>query len=163
MSATRARAQRSDQTERGNSLLLALLFITSIAFLSGVSMDYAYSTIRGGASNRDAQSARYAAAGAIDLMVQAMRADPTLGRAGATCSGVSLTLADGRVASAQCAPVAGSGALLAEGTGARANRVVDVVANVSGVPLVKARITINDAAGSMPAATVATREWIGAP
>ena len=54
--------------------------------------------------------------------------------------------------------LSGSGALLTDGSGARANRVVDVIASVDAIPLVHARITLNDGAGSIPAATVAIRE-----
>jgi hypothetical protein len=154
----RARSARGDQ--RGNSLLLALLFVSSISFLGGVSLDYAFSTIRQAAADKDAQAARYAAGGAVDEMVAAMRADLTWGRDGSACGSVSLTMSDGRTATAACTPISGSGSLLADGTGARANRVVDVLASVQGVPYVKARITLNDAAGSIPAANVAIREWI---
>lgn len=149
---------RARRDQRGNSLLLALLFITSIGFLSGVSLDYAFSTLRQSSSNRDAQSARYGAFGAIDLMVAAMRQDSTWGRDGAACNNVTLPISGGRNAIASCLPVSGSGAVLTDGSGARANRVVDVIASVNAVPLVHARITINDGAGSVPAATVAIRE-----
>lgn len=161
-----ARRHRRTRDQRGNSLILALLFITSIGFLIGVSLDYAFASLRQGASNRDAQVARYGAFGAIDLMVAAMRQDATWGRDGASCRTVTLPIAAGRNALASCLPASGSGAPLTEYCGppptqlcgARANRVVDVVASVDGIPLVHARITINDGAGSVPAATVAIRE-----
>jgi len=157
------RAPRDVRSERGNSLLLAMLFVISIAFIGGVSMEYAFSTIRDNVNTRDAQAARYGAAGAVDLMVAAMRNSLSWGRDGQSCPSVSLTLSDGRTATATCAPVTGSGELLAEGNGARASRVVDVVATVGGVPFVKSRITLNDAAGSHAAANVVTREWDSAP
>ena len=153
-----ARRRRRTRDQRGNSLILALLFITSIGFLIGVSLDYAFASLRQGASNRDAQVARYGAFGAIDVMVAAMRQDTTWGRDGASCQAVTLPLSGGRDALASCLPASGSGALLTDGSGARANRVVDVVASVDGIPLVHARVTINDGAGSVPAATVAVRE-----
>jgi hypothetical protein len=73
---------------------------------------------------------------------------------------VQLGLSDGRTATAACAPMSGSGALLSDGTGARANRVVDIIASIGGVPYLHSRVTFSDGAGSVPAATVAIREWI---
>jgi hypothetical protein len=154
----RVRARTGLRSQAGNSLLLALLFIGSIGFLCAVSLDYAFATLSQGASNRDAQVARYGAFGAVDLMVEAMRQDNTWGRDGSACNDVQLPVAGGRTARAVCTPLSGSGALLTDGSGARANRVVDVIASVDGIPLVHARITINDGSGSVPAASVALRE-----
>jgi hypothetical protein len=156
----RAHVRTARRDQRGNSLLLALLFVSSISFLGGVSLDYAFSTIRQDAADQSVQLGKYGAAGAVDELIAAMRNDLTWGRDGSPCASVSLTLSDGRTVTAACTPMSGSGVLLADGTGARANRVVDIVASVAGVPYLHSRVTLNDAAGSIAAANVAIREWI---
>ncbi len=157
---TRAVGRRG---EGGAALVLALVFVTAIACIGLAAFDIAGESFR---EDRVAQTARtdaYAAAGALDTLVNAMRADGAWGRAGGPCAGLSFTAGDGTDVVVSCAPVPGSGALIVGGLGARADRVVDLTAMVGSRRVAHARVDFVDAAGSAPGQSLRVRNWTAAP
>ncbi len=154
------RGQPRDQ--RGASLILALMFTTSIAFMLGVSLDFAAASFGQSNASTSLRNGQHAAEGAIHIMIHSMRRDITIGREGLTCSSVTLAVGDGRTVTTACVPEPGSGALLNQGSGAYANRAVAMTSSIAGVTYIRARVLFNDAGGAQPGKLVQIVEWSNA-
>ena len=155
-------SRNRERDERGASLILALMFVTSIAFMLAASLDFATASFSQSNQTLAFRGGLGAGEGAIDVLVASMRSDATLGRMGVACPGASLAVGDGRFANAACIPAQGSGTLLTGGSGARANRVVDVTASVGPTVIIRARVVFLDNGGSQPGLSVQIREWSSA-
>jgi hypothetical protein len=105
----------------------------------------------------------YGASGALDVLVAAMRGDVAWGRDGGACAGLSMTAGTGPVVQASCTPVPGSGAPIVGGLGARADRVVDLVATIGGRRVARERVDIVDGGGSTPGTVIRVRNWTTSP
>ncbi len=154
--------RRNLNDERGASLILALMFVTSIAFMLAASMDFASASFTNARHTVAFRGGLGAAEGAANVLIASMRNDATKGRFGIACSSASLATGDGRTATAVCTPVQGSGALIAGGSGARANRVVDIAASIGSTVIVRTRVVFIDNGGIQPGASVSVREWSSA-
>lgn len=152
----------STRNERGASLILALMFVTSIAFMLAASMDFAAASFSNARQTVAFRGGLGAAEGSANVLIASIRSDATKGRFGVPCPSASLATGDGRTATAVCTPVQGSGALLTGGSGARANRVVDIAASIGSTVIVRARVVFNDNGGLQPGASVTVREWSSA-
>ena len=155
-------SRNRERDERGASLILALMFVTSIAFMLAASLDFATASVSQSNQTLAFRGGLGAAEGSIDVLVVSMRSDATLGRFGVACPGASLAVGDGRFATAACVPAQGSGTLLTGGSGARANRVVDVTASVGTTVIIRARVVFLDSGGSKPGSSVQILEWSSA-
>jgi hypothetical protein len=151
-----------DRDERGALLLVTLVLVTALGFIAIAALGLADASFRDDRAAQTLRSEQYGASGALDVLATAMRGDGTWGRDGASCAGLTTT-ADGVVVQAVCTPVPGSGALLVGGLGARADRVVDLVASVSGVRVARERVEFVDGGGSAPGAVVRVRSWTVSP
>ena len=98
--------------ERGAALLLALVLVTAVALIGLAALEMGDAAFRADGVAQTTRAESYAAAGALDLLVGAMRGDLTWGRAGAPCAGLSFAADDGELVEATCTPTEGSGALL---------------------------------------------------
>ena len=161
-SARRDNSRVRARDERGASLILALMFVTSIAFMLAASLDFAQASFSQSNQTIVFRGGLGAAEGAIDVLLASMRGDAALGRIGNACPSATLATGDGRVATASCVPVQGSGAVLTGGSGARANRVVDVTSTIGSTTLVRSRVVFIDNGGSQPGTAVQIREWSSA-
>ena len=150
------------RSERGASLVLALVFITSLGFMAIISLNVADSTFRDASASQTFRSDVYGGGGAIDLYVNAMRSTATWGRDGSPCASLTTALPDGRTVSVDCTPVTGSGALIVGGAGARSNRIVDLVATIDSRQVASARAEFVDGGGSAIGSSVRLRHWITA-
>ncbi|HEY3834471.1 MAG TPA: hypothetical protein VGO03_19415 [Acidimicrobiia bacterium] len=145
--------------ERGAALVLALVLVTAVVLIGVAAFEMGDETFRADGAAQSARAEAYAAGGALDVLVNAMRNDPSWGRDGTPCAGLSLAVDDGALVEASCTPLSGSGALLAGGAGARADRVVELVATIAGRRVARERVDFVDAAGSAPGAVVRVRDW----
>jgi hypothetical protein len=145
--------------ERGASLILALVFITCLGFMAGVSLTVAESTFRDDQASQTFRSDVYGGGGAIDVYVNAMRSTATWGREGSACTSMTMELTDGRTVTVDCVPVNGSGALIVGGAGARSNRIVDLFATVDGRRVASARPEFVDGGGSSVGSSIRIRHW----
>ena len=148
--------------ERGASLILALMFVTSIAFMLAASLDFASASFSQSNQTVAFRGGIGAAEGSVNVLVASIRGDSSKGRFGGVCPSASLATGDGRTATAVCAPVQGSGALLSGGSGARANRVVDIAATIGTTVIVRARVVLIDNGGLQAGSVVKVREWSSA-
>ena len=158
MSARRDRVGERDG-ERGAALLLALVLVTAVALIGLAALEMGDEAFRADGAAQTTRAESYAAAGALDVLVAAMRGDLTWGRAGAPCAGLSFAADDGALVEATCTPVEGSGALLVGGAGGRADRVVEIAATITGRHVAAERVDFIDAAGSAPGQVVRVRNW----
>jgi hypothetical protein len=145
--------------ERGAALVLALVLVTAVALIGVAAFEMADETFRADDVAQATRAEAYAAGGALDVLVDAMRSDVTWGRADLPCAGLSFAADDGALVDASCTPMPGSGALLAGGAGGRADRVVELVATIAGRRVARERADFVDAAGSAPGAVVRVRNW----
>jgi len=151
-----------NRNERGASLILALVFITCLGFMAGVSLNVAESTFRDDQASQSFRSDVYGGGGAIDVYINAMRSTATWGREGSACPDLTMTLVDGRTVTVNCVPVNGSGALIVGGAGARSNRIVDLYATIANRRVASARPEFVDGGGSSIGSSVRIRHWITA-
>ncbi|HEY1737941.1 MAG TPA: hypothetical protein VGI86_04490 [Acidimicrobiia bacterium] len=145
--------------ERGAALVLALVLVTAVALIGLAALEMAGETFRADGVAQTTRAEAYAASGALDVLVEAMRSDGSWGRAGGSCPGLSFVADDGALVDASCAPVPGSGALLGGGAGGRADRVIELVATISGRRVARERVEFVDSAGSAPGVVVRVRDW----
>src|SRR4051794_9207689 len=96
--------------ERRAALLLALVVVGAVGSIGLAALDSADTAFREDRSEQVVRAELYSAAGALDVLVTAMRGDVTWGRAGMSCAGLSMPATDGAAVVASCTPVAGSGA-----------------------------------------------------
>ena len=148
--------------ERGASLVLALVFITSLGFMSIISLNVAETSFRDDSASQSFRSDVYGGGGAIDVYINAMRSTATWGRDGNACASMTMALPDGRIATVDCTPVTGSGALIVGGAGARSNRIVDLVTTIDSRQVASARAEFVDGGGSAVGSSVRLRHWITA-
>ncbi len=151
------------RAEDGAALVLALVFVSAVAFIGIASLEMAGESFREDRAVQTARAALYDAGGALDTEVVAMRGDATWGRDGLPCAGLSLAMDDGALVQVTCAPVHASGAPIVGGLGARADRVVDLVASIGGVRSARERVEFVDAGGSQPGGVVRVRNWTVSP
>ncbi len=150
------------RSERGASLILALIFVSCLGFMAVISLNVAESSFRDDAASQAFRADVYGGGGAIDVYVNAMRSTDTWGREGSACSSMTMALPDGRLVTVECAPVNGSGDLIVGGAGARSNRIVDLAASVASQRVASARAEFVDGGGSSVGSAVRIRHWITA-
>ncbi len=160
--AKQERTSRHARSERGASLILALMFTTSVAFMIAASLDFAASSFGQSTGQTRFRSGIYAAEGSVRTLIEAMRGDAAWGRAGPACGGLTLPVGDGRSAVAACVPAPGSGATLGGGSGSRANRVVELTGTIGTNLIVRARVLFNDNGGASAGTAVTIVEWSAA-
>jgi hypothetical protein len=148
--------------ERGASLVLALVFITSLGFMSIISLNVAETSFRDDGASRTFRSDVYGGGGALDVYMNAMRSTATWGRDGNACASLTMALPDGRSVTVDCTPLTGSGALIVGGAGARSNRIVDLVATIDSRQVASARAEFVDGGGSSVGSSIRLRHWITA-
>jgi hypothetical protein len=151
--------RRRVMEQSGTALLLALVFIGAIGAIGLASLDAADESFR---EDRAAQTFRteiYSGGGALDALVAAMRADGAWGRDGGACPGLTAATPDGAEITVACTPLPGSGALVVGGLGARADRVVDLAADIGGRRAARERVEFVDGGGNSPGAIVRVRNW----
>lgn len=148
--------------EAGASLLLALVFITSLGFMALISLNIAQSTFRDDEATQTIRTDVYGGSGALDVYINAMRSTLTWGRDGSPCATMTMVLSGGQTATVACTPVTGSGALIVGGAGARSNRIVDLATTVNNQQVASARAEFVDGGGSAPGSSVLIRHWITA-
>ncbi len=149
-------------SEAGASLILALMFTTAIAFMIAASLDFANSSFGQSNGQTRSRNGAYAAEGSVRTLIAAMRSDAAWGRAETSCNGATLDVGDGRTAATSCSPEPGSGALINSGSGARANRVVNLAGTIDEVTVVRARVLFLDGGGNDPGRKVEILEWSAA-
>ena len=145
--------------ERGASLIMALVFITSLAFMALTTLDIGDSAAREDRATQTVHVDVYGGAGALDVYVNAMRSTLKWGREGLTCADLTYALSDGRKAAVSCTPVHGSGALIENGAGAYTNRIVDLVVVIDGRAAATAQVEFVDGGGASPGNVVKVRHW----
>jgi hypothetical protein len=148
--------------ERGASLVLALVFITSLGFMAIVSLNVAETSFRDDGASQTFRLDVYGGGGALDVYINAMRSTATWGRDGNACASMTMPLPDGRTATVDCTPVTGSGALIVGGAGARSNRIVDLVTTIDSRQVASARAEFVDGGGSAVGSSIRLRHWITA-
>ena len=148
--------------ERGASLVLALVFITSLGFMSIISLNVAETSFRDDGASQTFRSDVYGGGGSLDVYINAMRATATWGRDGSACASMTMALPDGRTVTVDCTPLTGSGALIVGGAGARSNRIVDLTATIDGRQVATARAEFVDGGGSAIGSSIRLRHWITA-
>jgi hypothetical protein len=146
-------------SERGASLILALVFTACLGFMGTVLVKLGDSSFRNNAVSNELRADVYGASGAIDVYVNAMRSSASWGRDSAPCDSMTLAVEETRMATVACTPVTGSGALIVGGAGARSNRIVDLVATVDGRRVASARAEFIDGGGSAVGQQVRIRHW----
>ncbi len=151
------------RTDAGASLVLALVFITSLGCMGLATLDLANESFREDRATQAFHSAVYGGGGALDAAANAKRSDLAWGREGAPCSGLSMAADDGATVIVQCTPVHGSGALIVGGAGARSDRVVDLAAVIGGTRVARARVEFVDGGGNSSGAVVRVRNWTTTP
>ena len=149
-------------SERGASLILALVFVTCLGFMATVSLSVAESAFRDDQASQVFKSDVYGGGGAIDVYVNAMRSTATWGRDGSACASMTMALQNGQTVTVDCTPVTGSGALIVGGAGARSNRIVDLAATVASRRVASARAEFVDGGGSSIGSSIRIRHWITA-
>jgi hypothetical protein len=150
------------RSERGASLILALVFITSLGFMAIISLNVAETSFRDDSASQTFRSDVYGGGGALDVYVNAMRSTATWGRDGSACASMTTALPDGRTVTVDCTPVTGSGALIVGGAGARSNRIVDLTATIDSRQVASARAEFVDGGGSAVGTSIRVRHWITA-
>ncbi len=150
------------RSERGASLVLALVFITSLGFMAIISLNVAESSFRDASASQTFRSDVYGGGGALDVYINAMRSTATWGRDGSACPSMTTALPDGRTVTVDCTPVTGSGALIVGGAGARSNRIVDLAASIDSQQVASARAEFVDGGGSSVGSSIRVRHWITA-
>ncbi|HEY1740007.1 MAG TPA: hypothetical protein VGI86_14930, partial [Acidimicrobiia bacterium] len=98
--------------ERGASLIIALVFVSTFSLVIVGSLSYASTSFNQATVTRNVRDASAAADAATQTLINAMRYDPTWGQDGSTCAGATYSVGDGRTATVTCAPESGSGAAI---------------------------------------------------
>lgn len=145
--------------ERGASLIMALVFITSLSFMSLATLDVGDSAAREDRAIQAVHVEVYGGSAAMDVYVAAMRSTLTWGREGVGCADLTYTLSDARSAIVSCEPVHGSGVLIQNGAGAYTDRIVDLIATIDGSVAATGQVEFIDGGGATPGAVVRVRHW----
>lgn len=146
----------------GASLILALVFITSLGFMALISLNIAESSFRDDGASQTFRADVYGGGGAIDVYINAMRSTLTWGQDGGSCPTMTMALPDTQTVTVDCTPVTGSGTLIVGGAGARSNRIVDLTAIINSDQVASARAEFVDGGGSSPGSAILIRHWITA-
>ena len=96
--------------ERGASLIIALVFVSTFSLVIVGSLGYASTSFNQAAVTRSVRDASAAADASTQTLINAMRYSVAWGRYGSSCPGATYSVGDGRTATVTCTPESGSGA-----------------------------------------------------
>ncbi|HEY3834490.1 MAG TPA: hypothetical protein VGO03_19510 [Acidimicrobiia bacterium] len=97
------------RNERGASLIIALVFVSTFSLVIVGSLNYASNSYNQATVTRSVRDASAAADAATQTLINAMRYDINWGQDGSSCAGATYSVGDGRTATVSCSPESGSG------------------------------------------------------